>query len=141
MYSNHNDESLPFVLPQVDGNISMLSYEDSEYDLSDGGNQRSSRIGEGINVGDESFHVSQSRSVRVSTTLPVISLFNMRSIWAKLESKVDDFEERSVSISIVNELWIDEDNFEHENEMERIHQMKRVTFINNTRREEEEFPF
>ena len=90
----------------------MLSYQDSEYDLSDGGNQRSLRIGEGINVGDESFHVSQSRSVRVSTTLPVISLFNMRSIWAKLEST--DFEERSVSISILNELWIDEDDVEYE---------------------------
>ena len=67
------------------------------------------------------------------TYLPVISLYNMRSIWAKFDGLIDDLEERSVSLSVVNEIWLKEDNEEHRKKIEEIYQMKNVSFLNNPR--------
>ena len=38
-------------------------------------------------------------------SLPVLSSYNMRSIWAKLDCYAEDFIERTVGLSFLTEIW------------------------------------
>ena len=57
----------------------------------------------------------------------------MRSIWKKFGSLIDDFEDRSASISIVNEIWLEEENKEHCKAIEEMYQMRNISFVNKPR--------
>ena len=76
----------------------------------------------------------RTKPINQAKSLPKITLYNMRSIWSKLKNKANDMKERSASISIINELWMKEEDKEQEDALKEIHEMDNVKAIVNPRK-------
>ena len=66
-------------------------------------------------------------------SLPVLSNYNMRSIWAKLDSYAEDFIERTVGLSFLTEIWQKSTNIKHQNKLEEMFEMKGILYISTPR--------
>ena len=62
-------------------------------------------------------------------SLPVLSNYNMRSIFPKLDSFSEDFIERSVGVSFLTEIWEKSTNKKHQKKLEEMFEMKGILYI------------
>ena len=65
--------------------------------------------------------------------LPTFTVYNMRSIWSKLDSLAEDMHERSVDISILSEVWEKKENLKHKSKIEELLEMKGISYISTPR--------
>ena len=47
-------------------------------------------------------------------SLPIFSVYNMRSIWSKLSSLAEDMDERDADLAILSEVWEKKENVKHQ---------------------------
>ena len=126
-------------IPQIDGNES-LNMSVSGLDRGIDGNGVSLTSGhrkygpQYKRQGCNGHKISHTVAASECTSLPVITIYNMRSIWSKFDSLLEDFENRSASISILNEIWFDENNVDQMNKVEEVNEMDNISFITNPRR-------
>ena len=66
-------------------------------------------------------------------SLPVLSNYNMRSIFPKLDSFSEDFIERSVGVSFLTEIWEKSTNKKHQKKLEEMFEMKGILYISTPR--------
>ena len=66
-------------------------------------------------------------------SLPLISLYNMRSLLPKLDSFVEDFEDRGTGLSFLSEVWEKADNEKHQNKLHELFEMKGLLYISTPR--------
>ena len=50
-------------------------------------------------------------------SLPIISVYNRRSIWSKLSSLAEDMDERNADLSILSEVWGKKENTKHQSKI------------------------
>ena len=65
--------------------------------------------------------------------LPAFTVYNMRSIWSKLDNLAEDIVERSVDISILSEVWEKKENLKHQSRIEEMLEMKGISYISTPR--------
>ena len=65
--------------------------------------------------------------------VPTVTVYNMRSIWSKLDSLAEDIIERSVDISILSEIWEKKENSKHQFRIEKLLEMKGISYISTPR--------
>ena len=68
-----------------------------------------------------------------ASSLPAFTVFNMRSIWSKLNNLADDMEERNVDISFLSEVWEKKENKKHQGAIEHLLEMKGISYISTPR--------
>ena len=66
-------------------------------------------------------------------SLPIFSVYNMRSIWSKLSSLSEDMEERETDFSILAEVWEKKENPKHKHKIEEIFEMKDLEYFSIAR--------
>ena len=49
--------------------------------------------------------VKRSNKLIEALSLPNITLYNMRSVWAKLDNVIEDIEMRNTNICFLTEVW------------------------------------
>ena len=65
--------------------------------------------------------------------LPAFTVYNMRSIWSKLDNLAEDIIERCVDISILSEVWEKKENVKHQSRIEELLEMKGISYISTPR--------
>ena len=147
---NHSAVSNNSHILQVDGNISMADSEISY--ISEHPGAPSSIIPP--NTHHIPVHISYDRPPPVKSerilpspnitirkdsrlvsalSLPTFSLYNMRSVWSKLDSLADDMVERETDFCFLNEIWENTDNKKHEEKLEKLFHMKNVEYFSTPR--------
>ena len=66
-------------------------------------------------------------------SLPVFSVYNMRSIWSKLSSLAEDMDERNTDLSILSEVWEKKENLKHQSKLEELFEMKDTRYFSTAR--------
>ena len=66
-------------------------------------------------------------------SLPVITSYNCRSIWGKLESFSDDMHERDCSLSFLSEIWEKRESAKHRKKIEEMLEVKNIAYISTPR--------
>ena len=77
--------------------------------------------------------IVRNNKVLSALNLPIFTVYNMRSIWSKFLSLVDDMEERESSLSILSEVWEKKENPEHQETIEEVCEMKDIKYISTAR--------
>ena len=66
-------------------------------------------------------------------SLPILSAYNMRSIWSKLDGLALDMEERDCDLAILSEVWEKKENIKHQNRIEELFEMKNTKYFSTAR--------
>ena len=66
-------------------------------------------------------------------SLPIFSVYNMRSIWSKLSSLGEDMVERDCDFSILSEVWEKKENIKHQARIEELLEMKDTKYFSTAR--------
>ena len=66
-------------------------------------------------------------------SLPIISSYNMRSIWGKLKCFSDDMHERDCSLSFLSEVWEKRENIIHKKKIEEMLELRNISYISTPR--------
>ena len=66
-------------------------------------------------------------------SLPVISSYNMRSIFPKLDSYAEDFNERAIGLSFLSEIWEKSSNKKHQLKLQELFELKGILYISTPR--------
>ena len=66
-------------------------------------------------------------------SLPVVSNYNMRSIFPKLDSYAEDFHEREIGLSFLSEIWEKSLNKKHQYKLEEMFETKGIIYISTPR--------
>ena len=128
---------------QVDGNVSFDNSwftQPSESSF----NELPSAIPVVVSSRSSSFLVKERRNcfnqriVRNNKTfealnLPAFTVYNMRSLWSKLNNLAEDIIERSVDISFLSEVWEKKENLKHQSSIEELLEMKGILYISTPR--------
>ena len=75
----------------------------------------------------------RSKKAIQGLSLPTITNYNMRSLLPKLDCWVEDFEERSVGLSFLTEIWEKAANKKHQNKLREVFEMKGILYISTPR--------
>ena len=75
----------------------------------------------------------RSNKTLQSISLPLISVYNMRSLLPKLDSFTQDFEDRATGLSILTEIWEKADNKKHQKKLQELFEMKGILYISTPR--------
>ena len=65
--------------------------------------------------------------------LPAFTVYNMRSIWSKLNNLAEDIIDRSVDISFLSEVWEKKENTKHQSKIEELLELKGISYISTPR--------
>ena len=65
--------------------------------------------------------------------LPIFTVYNMRSIWLKINNLAKDIIERSVDISFLSEVWEKKENMKHQSKIEELLELKGISYISTPR--------
>ena len=66
-------------------------------------------------------------------SIPATLVYNMRSIWSKLNSFSEDMIERAGDICFLSEVWEKSENKKHQSKIEEILEMKGISYISTPR--------
>ena len=66
-------------------------------------------------------------------SLPILTSYNMRSIWGKLDNFSDDMHERDCSLSFLSEIWEKKENVQHKKKIEELLELKNISHISTPR--------
>ena len=68
-----------------------------------------------------------------AVSLPIFSVYNMRSIWSKLSSLAEDMEERETDLTILSEVWEKKENKNHKSQIETLLEIEGLRYISTPR--------
>ena len=68
-----------------------------------------------------------------SLDLPTFTVYNMRSIWSKINNLAEDIEDRNVDISFLSEVWEKKESKRHQQGIENLLEMKGISYISTPR--------
>ena len=77
--------------------------------------------------------IRRDEGLVVALSLPNISLYNMRSIWAKAGNLADDILARQVDICFLTEVWQKLESKKHNYKIEEMLEMKGIHYISTPR--------
>ena len=77
--------------------------------------------------------IRRDNKILQAITLPRISCYNMRSLWAKLDNFAADMHNRNSSISFLTEIWQKSENKRHQFKIEELFEMKGLKYISTPR--------
>ena len=66
-------------------------------------------------------------------SLPIFSVYNMRSIWSKFSSLAEDMDERDTDVTILSEVWEKKENAKHKGKIEEMFEMKDMHYFSTAR--------
>ena len=66
-------------------------------------------------------------------SLPIFTVYNMRSIWSKLSSLAEDMEERDTDLTILSEVWEKKENTKHQAKIEELLEIKDTKYFSTAR--------
>ena len=69
----------------------------------------------------------------VALSLPTISLYNMRSLWARARSLVDDITFRHTDICFLTKVWQQAESKKHKYKIEEMLEIKGIHYISTPR--------
>ena len=69
----------------------------------------------------------------VALNLPVVSLYNMRSNWSKINNLADDINMRGTDLCFLTEIWEKQESKKHQRAIEEMMEMKGVKYISTPR--------
>ena len=146
-----SDDSI-FIMNQLDGNTSISSTYKYFLDSSSSLNSESCSSSPGSKIpvitgfrptkprNHESTFIHRSlKTIRRDNktvqclSLPVVSNYNMRSIFPKLDSYAEDFHEREIGLSFLSEIWEKSLNKKHQYKLEEMFETKGIIYISTPR--------
>jgi len=77
--------------------------------------------------------VRRDEGLVAALSLPTLSLYNMRSVWAKLDNLADDITMRETDICFLTEVWQKQENKKHNYSIEKMLEMKGIFYISTPR--------
>ena len=77
--------------------------------------------------------IRRSQKVVDAQSLPIISVYNMRSIWSKFDNLVKDMNERKVELTILSEIWEHKENQKHQDKIRDMCQSKNLQYFSMAR--------
>ena len=77
--------------------------------------------------------VRRDNKLLEALNLPVFTVYNMRSVWSKLNNLAEDIIERSADISFLSEVWEKKENLKHQSSIEEMLEMKGIAYISTPR--------
>ena len=99
-------------IPQIDGNISVSSSDaDTDVSLLHSSSSIPVHISSRTFVDSTEKRISFNKVIKrdnrhlESSNLPSFTVYNMRSLWSKIDNLADDIIERAVDISFLSEIW------------------------------------
>ena len=147
--------SLPIsqsIIPQLDGNMSMSSISSSLTSSDDSSsisilnethcsavNSIPVILGNRLPTNNRNEYLRNPSCIKTlkrsnktlqSISLPLISVYNMRSLLPKLDSFTQDFEDRATGLSILTEIWEKADDKRYQKKLEEIFEMKGRSGLN-----------
>ena len=66
-------------------------------------------------------------------SLPAVSLYNMRSIWSKINNLADDINMRETDLCFLTEVWEKKESRRHQRAIEEMLEMKGIKYISTPR--------
>ena len=77
--------------------------------------------------------IKRSNKAVAALSLPTITVYNMRSIWSKLDSLATDMVERSADLSMLSEVWEKKENTLHQGKLEELLELKGIKYFSTPR--------
>ena len=119
------------LITQLDGNSSLIS-ENEENDRKDSpANNIQVQIGHRprheINTSPRKCSRKtnhRDEGLVVALNLPVVTLYNMRSKWSKINNLADDINMRGTDLCFLTEIWEKQENKKHQRAIEEMMEMK-----------------
>ena len=68
-----------------------------------------------------------------ASSLPSFTVYNMRSIWSKLNNLAEDIIVRNVHLCFLSEVWEKKENINHQKGIEHLLEMKGINYISTPR--------
>ena len=124
MYEKESD----VISQQLDSNISNVSLACDDGQQVQAHNTFLSRNTQGAPVKKKQDKVS------ISSNLPTVASYNLRSFLPKKESLTTDILERSIDCSFLQEIWEANDNQNFQSEIEKMLQLHGLKYISTSRR-------
>ena len=127
-------------IAQLDGNVSVSDEPDASNHLDDESftipvlisSRMSSRVYQERGTCCNRSIIRDNKHLE-ALNLPTFTVYNMRSIWSKLDNLAEDIHERSVDISILSEVWEKKENLKHQSKIEELLEMKGISYISTPR--------
>ena len=122
---------------QLDGNVSINNYVyTSSYDSSPIPVLISSRSSSAASSGIRTCMnkpVRKDNKLIEALNMPIFTVYNMRSLWSKINNLAEDILERSVDISFLSEVWEKKEKLSHQASIEEMLEMKGISYISTPR--------
>ena len=77
-------------------------------------------------------HIKMNKT-EIALNLPTIACYNARSIFPKIESLKTDMQEKSISLSLISEIWEQQENKKHAYEIEKMLELSGFKYISTPR--------
>ena len=77
--------------------------------------------------------VRRDNKLLEAMSLPVFSVYNMRSIWSKLSSLAEDMDNRDSDIAILSEVWEKKENVRHQNKIVELFELRDTKYFSTAR--------
>ena len=126
-------------IPQIDGNISFSS-SDTDVSLIHSPSSIPVHISsrtDSVHLGDKrscfNRNVKKDNRLLEAVNLPAFTVYNMRSLWSKINNLAEDIIERSVDISFLSEIWEKKENLKHQASIEELLELKGIQYISTPR--------
>ena len=144
MQPPNKDDDFCFLMDQLDGNVSLTSYNSSSHVLDTDNPTQHIPVHTGHRP-NYHCHISNKRlppvrktvrrnnKVLQAVTLPKISNYNMRSLMPKIRNFGTDMQERACSISFLTEVWEKSENKKHQLKLEELFELKGMKYISTPR--------
>ena len=78
--------------------------------------------------------IQATRRVIKDHSLPVLSVYNARSLFPKISSLAVDMEERETDICFITEIWEQDENKKHCKKIEELLEIKGIDYISTSRK-------
>ena len=78
-------------------------------------------------------HIRKDNNLLEALNLPAFTVYNMRSLWSKMNNLAEDIIERDVDISFLSEVWEKKENVQHQSSIEEMLEMKGIAYISTPR--------
>ena len=128
------------VIAQLDGNSSLTSESEPNYPKDN--LEKNIQVQIGHRPRNESNPspgkcsrktIHRDEGLVVALNLPVISLYNMRSCWSKINNLADDINMRGTDLCFLTEIWEKQESKKHQRAIEGMMEMKGVKYISTPR--------
>ena len=77
--------------------------------------------------------IRRNNKAVAALSLPTVTVYNMRSIWSKLDCMATDMMERSVDLSMLSEVWEKKESTQHKEKLEELLELKNIKYSSTPR--------